>query len=40
MATDARLYVGHSERVRDDAFDPCGLTAYRRAAAKYRGGPA
>lgn len=29
-AQHGRLYVGHSERVNDPAFQSCGLTAYRR----------
>jgi chemotaxis protein methyltransferase CheR len=29
-APHGRLYVGHSERVDDPAFQSCGLTAYRR----------
>jgi chemotaxis protein methyltransferase CheR len=32
IAPQGRLYVGHSERVRDGAFAACGLTAYRLAA--------
>lgn len=33
VAPGGRLYVGHSERVNDAAFQSCGLTAYRRAEA-------
>jgi chemotaxis protein methyltransferase CheR len=31
IAPAGRLYVGHSERVNDAAFQSCGLTAYRRS---------
>ena len=31
-----RLYVGHSERVDDPAFESCGLTAYNRRAPGAR----
>jgi chemotaxis protein methyltransferase CheR len=36
MTPEARLYVGHSERVRDPALVACGLTAYRRASITAR----
>jgi chemotaxis protein methyltransferase CheR len=36
MSPDGRLYVGHSERVDDAAFQSCGLTLYRRLGAEAR----
>ncbi len=36
ITPQGRLYVGHSERVDDRAFQSCGLTAYSRRAVETR----